>query len=100
MQTVPNPGTVYRHTDGGIYRFVGMAKSSEDASDLVLYKHVWPFEVITWARPLSEWHSRFTNLSAAEFQAAVAVDRKTCIAAITRSKAERKAKPASVALGR
>ena len=61
----PPPG-YYRHTDGGIYRVIGMARDSQDASDLVLYEHVWPFEAGRWTRPLPQWASRFTPVTAEE----------------------------------
>ncbi len=61
----PRPG-YYRHTDGGLYQVVGMARDSRDASDVVLYDHVWPFEAGRWTRPLPEWASRFTPVTAHE----------------------------------
>ena len=73
--TPPAPG-YYRHTDGGYYQVTGMARDSRDTSPVVIYQHVWPFEVGTWTRPLHEWHSRFTPIGEAEVAQAKAGDRQ------------------------
>lgn len=84
----PAPG-YYRHTDGGLYQVVGMARDSRDASDVVLYDHVWPFEGGRWTRPLPEWASRFTPVTAEDV---AATQRGNRVADQERISAARKAR--------
>jgi hypothetical protein len=42
---------VYQHFKGGMYMVEGLAKHSEDGTDLVIYRSLKTNEV--WARPLS-----------------------------------------------
>ena len=85
----PPPG-FYRHTDGGLYQVVGMARDSRDASDVVLYDHIWPFEAGRWTRPLPEWASRFTPVTADEVAADQRGDRAARQATIRAARAARK----------
>lgn len=85
----PPPG-YYRHTDGGLYQVVGMGRDSRDASDVVLYDHVWPFEGGRWTRPLHEWASRFTPVTAEEVAADQRGDRAARQATISAARAARK----------
>lgn len=72
MQIQPTPHTFYRHTDGGLYYTIGVATSTVDLSDQVLYAHVYPFEQKMWVRPLSEWtEERFTPITPTEIIAIV-----------------------------
>lgn len=64
-------GQLFRHTDGGYYRYLTQVLSSEDHSPQVVYEHVWPFEINTWVRPLSEWVPRFAHVTEAEVNAAM-----------------------------
>ena len=91
-QAVPGapPLGYYRHTDGGLYQVVGMARDSRDASDVVLYDHIWPFEAGRWTRPLPEWASRFTPVSAQEVADQQRADRPARQAAISAARAARK----------
>ena len=41
---VPEPGQLFRHADGGVYRFVTTAKHAEDGTQMMVYHHIWPFE--------------------------------------------------------
>ncbi|WP_255358090.1 DUF1653 domain-containing protein [Pseudorhodoferax sp. Leaf267] len=88
MPGAPAPG-YYRHTDGGLYQVVGMARDSRDASDVVLYDHVWPFEGGRWTRPLPEWASRFTPVTAEDV---AATQRGNRVADQERISAARKAR--------
>lgn len=85
----PQPG-YYRHTDGGLYQVVGMGRDSRDGSDVVLYDHVWPFEGGRWTRPLPEWASRFTPVTAEEVAADQRGDRAARQATISAARAARK----------
>jgi hypothetical protein len=53
----------YRHKDGGIYFALDRALSTVDRSEVVVYRHVFPFEPQVWVRPLAEWTAdRFTKI--------------------------------------
>ncbi|MEY2953296.1 MAG: hypothetical protein RLZZ401_1383 [Pseudomonadota bacterium] len=86
----PAPG-YYSHTDGGIYEVINMARDSRDGSPVVIYNHVWPFEAGTWVRPLTEWASRFTPVTADKVALAKHEDRALLQATITAERAKRKA---------
>lgn len=90
---LPARGELFRHTDGGIYRFVGQARHTEDQSVLFLYEHVWPFEVseIPWARPAEMWTSRFTRITQQDLVHAMREDRLRAQQAVTDAKAARRA---------
>ncbi len=85
----PAPGH-YRHTDGGFYEVKGMARDSRDGSAVVLYDHVWPFEAGLWTRPLEEWASRFTPVTAETVAAARRGDRAALQASISAARLARK----------
>jgi len=86
----PVPGQLFRHTDGGVYRFLTTARHAEDGTQMMVYHHVWPFEPDTWVRAADEWPTRFTPLSAEELEAIVAGDRTDAQAAVTQAKASRR----------
>jgi len=46
---------IYRHFKGNYYRLVEVAKSSEDMSELVIYKALYG-DCETWIRPFSMWN--------------------------------------------
>lgn len=87
---------LFRHIDGGIYRFVVPALHSEDQAELYVYEHIWPFTAgAVWARPAAEWASRFTRISDDELTAAMRKSRSEAQAAIARAKMLRRAKAAT-----
>ncbi len=45
-------GQRYRHFKGHIIEIIGIAKHSEDLSELVLYYHVDEENPVIWARPI------------------------------------------------
>lgn len=89
--STPAPGTLLRHTDGGCYRFHGLARHSESLEWLCIYEHLWPFAPGWWARPAAEWAGRFTPMTAEALETARAQDRLTAQAAVTQHKAARRA---------
>ena len=63
-------GLIYRHFKGGIYKYVGEAKSSDDPNKrVVVYQHLWPHAFQLWIRNSNEFFSyvngvrRFTLVS-------------------------------------
>jgi hypothetical protein len=86
------PDQFFQHTDGGFYRFKEFSTSTVDQSTWVIYEHVWPFETKTWHRPLAEWESRFTPVSATVIVEAVKGSREAAQEEIIRRRTERKAR--------
>ena len=94
--TNPEPGSLFRHTDGGLYRFVALARHTDDTSPLYLYEHLWPFPPgPLWARPASQWASRFKAISEQDLLDAKLGDPLKAQAEIAAAKAARKARPSS-----
>lgn len=88
----PAAGELYRHQDGGIYRFLMVAASSVDQSELYIYEHLWPFEAgKLWARPATEWASRFTPIQSVDLFNAQLVDRAAAQEAVIEAKRLRRA---------
>jgi hypothetical protein len=94
LAAAPRRGQLVRHTDGGIYRFVGLSQSTEDQSLWHLYDHVWPFDasLIPWSRPSEQWESRFVVISERDLAEAMKQDRFQAQVAIQEAKAARRAK--------
>lgn len=89
--STPAPGTLLRHTDGGCYRFHGLARHSDTQEWLCIYEHLWPFAPGWWARPAHEWAGRFTPITAQALATALAGDRAVAQDAVTHHKAARRA---------
>ena len=70
------PGQLFRHMDGGYYEYDKSVLFADDQDELVIYKHVWPFEESTWARRYSEFKARFTPILPEDLAAAKAMDRQ------------------------
>jgi len=51
-------GQIYRHFKGDIMEIIGIAKHSEDLSELVLYIHKKEENPTIWARPIEMWHEK------------------------------------------
>ncbi|QDQ25781.1 DUF1653 domain-containing protein [Chitinimonas arctica] len=84
----------FRHTDGGLYRFVAHARSADTTGDVVVYEHLWPFTQGLWVRDRQEFESRFSPIDAAEVENAMQGDRLAAQAAVDTAKATRRAKKA------
>lgn len=85
------PAGYYLHQDGGLYLVVNLAKHSDDASPVVVYQHVWPFEHAVWVRPLSEWTApRFVAVTLAQASSLLEQDPVEGRAQVTQAKAARK----------
>lgn len=98
LPVAPNKGSFYRHTDGGLYEVEGILKSSADQSLYVAYRHVWPFANDQWVRPLTEWHSRFTEISSYSAANIVLEDREVWKAKVSQARTSRKAREARAAI--
>ncbi len=85
------PGQLFRHLDGGYYQVVAGALHSDDKTPLVVYRHLWPFERDTWARPAQEWVGRFTRTTQREVDEAMLGNQAAAQAAVTAAKAARRA---------
>ena len=91
QQNEPRSGALFRHVDGGIYRFVIAVRDTRDLTPLMVYTHVWPFEASAWARPTDEWATRFTPLTEEALSQAMTEDRAQAQAAVVSAKAARRA---------
>lgn len=88
----PLEGALYRHQDGGIYRFLMAASSSVDQSELYIYEHLWPFETgKVWARPVTEWASRFTPINGIDLGNARLINKAAAQEAVIKAKRLRRA---------
>ncbi len=73
----PEAGSIYQHKYGGIYSVLAVkAISSEDASEWVVYTHIYPFPSQTYIRPVTEWSDgRFTKINQAQMSTLMQEDR-------------------------
>jgi hypothetical protein len=81
----------YRHTDGGLYRFVAYARSADTAGDVVVYEHLWPFDPGLWVRDRQEFEKRFTSIDEFSVRRAMEQDRSAAQAQVAAAKAARRA---------
>lgn len=87
-----SPGQYFRHIDGGYYQYEKSVFFADDQDELVIYKHLWPFDESTWARRYSEFKDKFTPVSVEDFNKARQMDRLTLQKLIQHTKANRRAK--------
>lgn len=97
MNQRPTPSQMFKHQDGGFYRYLGMTRHTEDQAAHVLYEHVWPFDTAgdPWVRPATEWDSRFTPVTPEQLATAMQQDRTAMQEAIKQAKAARRAREAA-----
>lgn len=51
---------LYSHQDGGLYEVLHYdALDTDSRENVIVYKHIWPFETKIYTRKDSEWMSRF-----------------------------------------
>lgn len=81
----------YRHLDGGLYRFIAEAHHSDDASEVIVYEHLWPFTPSIWVRPKHEFNTRFTPIAQDEVDQAMQGDQQQAQQAVNAAKAARRA---------
>jgi hypothetical protein len=60
-------GQYFRHVDGGYYQFDKSIYFADDQNELVVYRHVWPFEPSDWGRKAHEFLAKFKPISEVEF---------------------------------
>lgn len=84
-------GQAFRHVDGGYYQFICSAYSSEDQSEKVVYKHVWPFTPSVWERPVAEFVAKFSPITQEELDAARTNNKEAAQKEIAAAKAHRRA---------
>lgn len=70
-------GQLFRHTDGGYYQFEKAVLFADDQDELIIYKHLWPFEVSDWARRYSEFKEKFTPITEQDFTEVKKIARET-----------------------
>jgi hypothetical protein len=82
----------FKHIDGGYYMFEKAVLFADDNDELVIYKHMYPFEVSSWARRYSEFKQKFTPISREEFETAQEIDRSVLQQRIAENKKLRRSK--------
>lgn len=61
---IPKPLSHWRHRRGGIYLVYDVANQpAKDADKFPLIVIYQDYKGQTWARPLSEWHQSFTEVT-------------------------------------
>jgi hypothetical protein len=70
------PGQLLRHIDGGYYQYEKSVLFADDQDELVIYKHLWPFDESEWARRYTEFKGKFTPITLEDFNKAKKVDRQ------------------------
>jgi len=81
----------FRHIDGGLYRFVAYARSADDAGEVVVYEHLWPFDAGLWVRKRDEFESRFSPIDEITVKRAIKQDRTEAQERVNTAKALRRA---------
>jgi hypothetical protein len=81
----------FRHRDGGLYRFVAVARSADTTAEVVVYEHLWPFERGLWVRDRIEFESRFQPIAAAQVEAVLKQDQPAAQLQVNAAKAARRA---------
>jgi hypothetical protein len=71
------PGQLLRHIDGGYYQYEKSVLFADDQDELVIYKHLWPFDESEWARRYTEFKEKFTPITLEDFNKAKKVERET-----------------------
>jgi hypothetical protein len=80
----------FRHVDGGLYRFVAYARSADDAGEVVVYEHLWPFERGLWVRKQAEFEDRFSAVDELTVERAMKEDRTDSQERVNAAKAQRR----------
>lgn len=83
-------GQLLRHIDGGYYQFEKSVLFADDQDELVIYKHIWPFEESTWARRYSEFKDRFTPINFEDLYQAKQIKREVLQQQIQDAKTNRR----------
>jgi hypothetical protein len=80
----------FQHIDGGLYRFVAYARSADDAGDVVVYEHLWPFDAGLWVRKRSEFEARFSPIGEITVKHAASQNRAEAQERVNAAKALRR----------
>lgn len=83
-------GQFFRHIDGGYYQFEKSVLFADDQDELVIYRHLWPFQESEWARRYNEFNEKFTKITAEDFHLALQVDREVLQSQIEQTRTARR----------
>lgn len=83
-------GQLFRHIDGGYYQFEKSVYFADDQDELVIYKHLWPFDESTWARRYNEFKDKFTPINFEDLYAAKQIKREDLQKQIQENKTNRR----------
>ncbi len=84
-------GQLFRHMDGGYYEYEKSVLFADDRDELVIYKHLWPFDESQWARRYDEFKERFTPISLEDLNKAKLVGREALQQQIEKTRTNRRA---------
>lgn len=79
---------IYQHRYGGFYLKIGVALDTQTSQEVVIYKHLWPFEPKLFTRPLDQFNDplRFKKVTFQKFKQASSTDRLVFQKAIEENK--------------
>lgn len=92
LACIHKQGQLFRHIDGGYYEFEKSVLFADDQDELVIYKHLWPFEVSSWARRYNEFKDKFTPITQEDLNAAKQIPREQLQKQIEDTRTARRAK--------
>lgn len=84
------PGQLFRHMDGGYYQYEKSVLFADDQGELIIYKHLWPFDESQWARRYQEFKARFTPITVEVFNEAKEIKREILQAQIEETRTNRR----------
>jgi hypothetical protein len=90
LQANYEPNQLFCHIDGGYYQYEKSVLFADDQDELVIYKHLWPFDESTWARRYNQFKDKFTPITMEDFQKAKQIDREVLQKQIAENKSNRR----------
>lgn len=92
LECTHTEGQLFRHIDGGYYQFEKSVLFADDQDELVIYTHLWPFEVSSWARRYNEFQGKFTPITEDDLNTAKQIPREVLQQQIEETRTARRAK--------
>lgn len=90
LQSPYQKGQLLRHIDGGYYQYEKSVFFADDQEELVIYKHIWPFEESEWARRYSEFKDKFSPITFEDLYSAKKIEREVLQKQIETNKTNRR----------
>lgn len=87
-----NENQLFKHVDGGIYLYEKTVQFADDSSDLVVYRHLFPFEEKSYARRKLEFVKKFMPIEYSEYEKLQELDAHDYQQVVAQNKKLRKQK--------